>query len=143
MESNNELISNYSQELNNSLWYNNVNASSIKKLDDFLELEKENNKIEPWIKLNRTIKIAKLITFIDKYTETHPEYNFEKQLLVNFFRSCLDRNRLNKVKDVVYDKSNGEIIDIPGLTFISSNNTFILKSSDKKRVSTLNNLSRI
>ena len=62
---------------------------------------------------------------------------------INFFRSCLDRNRLNKVKDVVYDKSNGEIIDIPGLTFISSNNTFILKSSDKKRVSTLNNLSRI
>jgi hypothetical protein len=43
------------------------------------------------------------------------------------------------VKDVIYDKTTGEITSIPGIVYNKSTNHFTLKYSDK-RVSTLKNL---
>ena len=63
----------------------------------------------------------------------------EAQLLINFFKDSLDRKKLQRVKDVVYDKANGTIKEIPALTYTKSNKHFSLKNTDK-RVSTLKSL---
>ena len=56
-----------------------------------------------------------------------------------FLRDCLDRKKLQRVKDVVYDKTNGSIKEIPALSYTKANKHFTLKNMDK-RVSTLKSL---
>ncbi len=55
-------------------------------------------------------------------------------------KDCIDRKKLQRVKDVNYDKTLGEIIEIPALSYNKSSNHFTLKNLDAKRVSTLKSL---
>ena len=114
-------------------------STDLAELDKFLENEKITNSGEPWSKLDKTAKIRKLTAFAENYkTEQHlseEEYN----KLIAFFRECLDKKRLQRVKDVNYDKETGEIKDIPALFFNKPSNHFTLKNVDK-RTSTLKGL---
>ena len=47
--------------------------------------------------------------------------------------------KLQRVKDVVYDKTNGSIKEIPALAYTKTNKHFTLKNIDK-RISTLKSL---
>ena len=51
----------------------------------------------------------------------------------------MDKKKLQRVKDVNYNKDTGEINDIPALYFNKPTNHFTLKNLDK-RVSTLRGL---
>jgi hypothetical protein len=62
------------------------------------------------------------------------------RLLKNFFKSCLDRNKLNRAKDVVYNKETREVVSIPALQFNPITRNFTLRIMDTKRVSTLKSL---
>lgn len=115
------------------------NNTHVTKLDSFLENEKQNSTNEPWCKLNKTIKTKKLEEFVVLYEEKHNLNKEESSLLLSFLKDCIDRKKLQKVKDVLYDKENGVIQDIPGLHYIKSNKHFTLKNIDK-RVSTLKSL---
>ena len=42
-------------------------SSDLSNLEKFLENEQNNNKIEPWSKLDKTIKTKKIIEFIEVY----------------------------------------------------------------------------
>ena len=59
--------------------------------------------------------------------------------MVKFLKDCLDRKKLQRIKDVVYDKENGEIKEIPALTYIRTTKHFTLKNIEK-RISTLKSL---
>ena len=59
--------------------------------------------------------------------------------MVTFLKDCLDRKKLQRVKDVIYDKTTGQIKDIPALSYTKSNKHFTLKNLEK-RVSTLKSL---
>jgi hypothetical protein len=52
----------------------------------------------------------------------------------------LEGTKLQKAKDVTYDKSTHEIISIPALHFNQLSRNFTLKITDSKRVSTLKSL---
>ena len=105
---------------------------------------KENNDLynninEPWCKLNKTIKTKKLIDFVEIYSK---EKNFsadESKALLAFLKDCLDKKKLARVKDVVYDKDTGTVKEIPALTYVKTTKHFTLKNIDK-RVSTLKSL---
>jgi hypothetical protein len=114
-------------------------SSDLTTLDKYLENEKNNNKQEPWCKLNKTIKTKKLQEFVDIYKSENSLTEEECKLLLVFFNDCLDRKKLQKVKDVIYNKETGVIKDIPGLTYQKANKHFTLKNMDK-RVSTLKSL---
>jgi len=109
-------------------------------IDDLLEKEKQHNKTEIWIKLDKTIKIQKLHQFAEKYGKEHSLPMKEVKSLKTFFVSCLEKNKLNKTKDVVYTKESGEISAIPSLHFNQVSRNFTLKITDTKRVSTLKSL---
>jgi hypothetical protein len=108
-------------------------------LDKFLEAEKLNNSNEPWCKLNKTIKIKKLIDYVENYSKENELSASESCQLVSFLKDCLDKKKLLRVKDVIYDKILGNIKEIPALIYCKSNNHFTLKNIDK-RVSTLKSL---
>lgn len=114
-------------------------SENLSSLDKFLEDEKNVNKHEPWCKLNKTIKTKKLIEFVETYKETAGLDEEEQAQLIAFFKDSLERKKLQRVKDVVYDKVNGEIKEIPALTYIKATKHFTLKNMDK-RVSTLKSL---
>jgi hypothetical protein len=114
-------------------------SNDLSNLDKFLENEKNINVNEPWCKLNKTIKSKKLIEYVNIYKDNNNLDNEEEQLLLMFFKDCLDRKKLQRVKDVIYDKDNGIIKDVPALCFIKTNKHFTLKNMDK-RVSTLKSL---
>ncbi len=114
-------------------------SNDLSNLDKFLENEKNNNVIEPWCKLNKTIKTKKLQEYVDNYKEENNLSNEESELMLTFLKDCLDRKKLQRVKDVLYDKENGIIKNIPALCYVKTTKHFTLKNIDK-RVSTLKSL---
>ena len=114
-------------------------ANDLSNLDKFLEKEKNNNCNEPWCKLNKTIKYKKLIDFIEIYKKNKDLNEEETKLLASFLKDSLDKKKLSKVKDVIYDKDTGLIKEIPALSYSKANKHFTLKNIDK-RVSTLKSL---
>jgi hypothetical protein len=116
-----------------------VHMVDVNDFDKILEKEKQRNKGEVWTKLDKPIKIQKLHEFAEKYGKEHNLSSKDLKLLKTFFRSCLDKNKLNKTKDVVYNKENRIINSIPALHFNQVSKNFTLKLMDK-RVSTLKSL---
>ena len=114
-------------------------ANDISNLDKFLENEKNNNSNEPWCKLNKTIKYKKLLEFVEVYKKNKNLNEDETNLLCLFLKDSLDKKKISKVKDVIYDKENGLIKEIPALTYSKANKHFTLKNIDK-RISTLKSL---
>jgi hypothetical protein len=114
-------------------------SNDLSNLEKFLENEKNNNSNEPWCKLNKTIKTKKLIEFVNVYKKDKNLDEEEIKSLVFFLKDCLDKKKLQRVKDVIYDKITGSVKEIPALHYIKSNKHFTLKNIDK-RVSTLKSL---
>lgn len=114
-------------------------TDNIILLDNYLEQEKNNNMNETWTKLNKTIKTKKLLEYVEIYKEKNKLNDDEVAKLIVFLKDCVDRKKLNRVKDVIYDKKMGIIKDIPGLFHSKQNNHYTLKNIDK-RVSTLKSL---
>ena len=114
-------------------------SNDISNLEKFLNDEQIHNSNEPWCKLNKTIKMKKLLEFVEVYKKDKKLDENEVKQLMTFFKDSLDKKKLCRVKDVVYDKVNGNIKEIPSLTYIKSTKHFTLKNMDK-RVSTLKSL---
>jgi hypothetical protein len=114
-------------------------SNDLSNLDKFLENEKNHNVSEPWCKLNKTIKTKKLQEYVEIYKNINNLNDEEGALLFLFLKECVDRKKLQRVKDVIYDKENGNIKDIPALCYIKTNKHFTLKNIDK-RISTLKSL---
>lgn len=96
-------------------------------------------KNDSWNKLDKTQRTQKLHSFAEKYGKTNELPVKDVKSLKAFFSSCLDSGKLNKTKDVNYDKEKGVINSIPSLFFNVSNRSFTLKADDK-RVSTLKSM---
>jgi len=125
-----------------SLKEEDKNSSEINanELDILLEKEKIRNKGDVWIKLDKTVRNQLLQEFADRYGKQQCMSSKDLRLLKTFFKICLDKNKLNKSKDVVYNRDDRTITSIPALHFNQVTKNFTLKILDNKRVSTLKSL---
>jgi len=119
---------------------NSSGGGATQNIDSILENEKQKNKSDSWNKLDKTVKIQKLHAFAEKHGRENGYPVKEVKNLKVFFVDCLNKAKLQKTKDVVYDKETGEITAIPALFFNSITHNFTLKIMDSKRVSTLKSL---
>jgi hypothetical protein len=110
--------------------------TTMDHIDKLLETEKKNMSAEPWNKLDKRLKIQKLHAFAEKYGKDNGLPMKEVKGLKTFFSECLAKDKMSKVKEVEYNKTTGQIINIPGLVFNGTTRAFTLKNLDKK-VSTL------
>jgi len=117
--------------LSNSKLKNDA-VSNICNIDNFLKQEIQLNKKLPWNKLGKSRKIVLIKKYIIKYSNKHKLSDKLKQKLQEYLLLCIDRKKLQKIKDLQYDIEKNEIVDIPLLHFNKSNEKFILKRSDKK-----------
>ena len=127
----------FDKNKNNNGTTDNVDISTM---DILLEKEKLHNKGENWNKLDRTAKMQKLHIFSEKYGKEHNLPVKEIKQLKTFFNESLDKSKLQKAKDVVYNKDTKEIVSVPSLYFNVSSHNFSLKIMDAKRVSTIKSL---
>jgi hypothetical protein len=106
--------------------------NTMQQLETFLNTEKETNKNEPWCKLNKTLKNRKLSDYVEKYKLLHNLTDEESKGLLDFFKECLHKKKLSRIKDVIYDNQTGVITDIPSLLYNSTTKHFTLKNNDKR-----------
>jgi hypothetical protein len=111
----------------------------ITNIESFLEKEKNINKKQHWSKLSKLSKKNKLLDYCDEYSNKNKLNTEEKQQLKSFLLKSLERKKLQRVKDVIYDIETQTIINIPTLTLNKQTNKYTLKNLDKK-VSTLKSL---
>ena len=114
-------------------------ANDLSNIEKYLEDEKNKNKTEPWSKLDKTAKIRKFLEYAEEYKLEKGFSEEEHDLLVAFLKECLNRKKLMRVKDVIYDKTKGVIKEIPALLYNKPTKHFTLKNMDK-RVCTLKSL---
>ena len=125
--------------LNGKTLIESSSSDNLSNLNRFLANEQKNNDSEPWCKLNKTVKMHKIYDFVEEYKTTNNLDNEESIILLNFLKDSIDKKKLSKVKEVIYDKETGHIKQIPGLTYNKGNKHFTIKNLDK-RVSTSKSL---
>ncbi len=108
----------------------NADCSSVELI---LEQERDLNKKEPWSKLDKTIKIRKLAEYVERMSIDKSLNAGEIVRLKKYLVKSLDKNRLQRVRDVIYDKSTGTIKSIPALHFNATTRKFTLKRADKRQ----------
>ena len=123
-----------------NLYPTSTDEVTYNAMEKLLETEKQHNKTEPWNKLDKTVKIQKLHKFAEKYGKDHGLPAKDVRSLKVFFVCSLEKNKLQKTKDVVYDKDTKDVTSIPALYFNQTSRNFTLKIIDAKRVSTLKSL---
>lgn len=115
---------------------NNDNINNDLDKNDNMNLilhnETSNSKKEAWTKLGKTEKIIKLNLYVDMLSENKKLNDTHIHSLKVYLTDSLDRKRLTSVKDVIYDKEECFIKDIPSLVFNSNTNKYTLKRNDKK-----------
>lgn len=108
-------------------------------IDDILENEKNANKSDPWNKLDKSAKFGKLKEFAARHGKKENYTEQEIAVLYQFLTSALDQKKLMRAKDVIYDKTTGEITSIPCLIYHAGFKKFTLKRCEKRQ-STLKSL---
>lgn len=116
----------------NDILQKNDNISNDSKINSFLVDESNANKAETWTKLNKTQKLLRLNNYVEtilksKYNLSNDEVSNTK----NYLQKTIERKNLSKAKEVVYNKEENFIINIPFLIFNEDSRIFILKKDDK------------
>jgi len=108
-------------------------------IDKLLETDKKLNKSKPWSKIGKSIKSKKIKLFIKSFSIENGLKPGQVIKLTSYLMISLEKKKLQRTKDVIYNVSTGKITKIPGLIFNKVKNKFSLKRVDKKR-STLKGL---
>ena len=143
MTENNECIElkniKYKSMLINGNMNDNIKETveNMSNLDLFLSDEKQNISNEPWIKLDKTTKLQKFKQYVT--TNHSDETETDRNTLYNYLAINLDRKKLLKAKDVVYDKDTGIITSVPSLLYNTTTKKYTLKRCEKRQ-STLKSL---
>ena len=123
---------------NNNLVYNEFNIDNMAL---FLA-DKQRDVKEVWAKLDKTVKIKKLIDYVeDNYSKEHDLTDTEKEKCNKFLIEMLEKKKFTKTKDINYSKSDGKILSIPNLIYNKTNGIFNI--INERRVSTLKSLPNV
>ena len=126
----------------NNKQFNHTKSEKMAEIDRFLEKERKMNRAEPWGKLDQTQKMKKIEQFVTTFKREEQQIDeHEQTLLKKYLKECINKKRLQRVKDVLYDKEKGIILSIPNLIYNKSRQRYTLKRSDK-RMSTLKSLGK-
>tara|TARA_B100001142_G_scaffold309046_1_gene341164 strand:+ start:23 stop:625 length:603 start_codon:yes stop_codon:yes gene_type:complete len=104
---------------------------NINNIEIFLNKEKNLNNQKPWNKLGKSSKIKIIKKFIKMYAKKNKLSDDNSIKLLDFLKRCIDRKKLQKIKDIHYDIEKSEITSIPNLHFNKTIGKFIIKKSEK------------
>ena len=102
-------------------------------LDQLLEKEKQHSSTKTWNKLDNTMKLQKLHAYAEKYGKERNLPVKEIKNLKTFLSQQLHEHKLQKTKEVLYNKDTREINSVPILHFSEETQRFYLKDLDGKQ----------
>ena len=112
---------------------------TIENMEDFLEKEKMYESKLPWGKLNKTKRYEKISEYIETFSLKNSISKQNKSELLALVKIALQRKKLQRIKDVVYNKETGVIKNIPAFDYDKETGILSLKNTEKKQ-STLKSL---
>ena len=110
------------------------------KEEEEQEEEKEDDKDEkpdprftlPWNKLEKGVKMNRLLIFIQSQREEHTLTEQQSKELKNLLFKACENGLFNKISDVEYDESKAEIKSIKNLEFNESSKKYKIKTVGTK-----------
>jgi L-rhamnose mutarotase len=105
-------------------------------LNQFLNMDIENNKKAVWSKLSKTEKLKKIKKYVkDVLATKHNLSDDESMTAVRFFTLMIDRKKLSKNNELSYNQENGNIDQIGGLMFNTDTRKFtiVLEQTQSKK----------
>ena len=114
---------------NSKIYESTPNTENI---EIFLKNEKESNKNKPWSKLSKASKLKKINDYAITYSQEKKLNEQQTKELRTYLLKCLERKKLQRQKDVIYDIETNTIKSITSLIFNKTTNKFTLKRQDKK-----------
>lgn len=100
---------------------------SMEMMEELLNQEQVNKPVPSWNKLTSSQKTSKLMEFAVRHAERHHYDEATRQALMLFLRECVDKKRLERVKDVVYDAATQQVLEVPDLLHRPVVNRFTLR----------------
>ena len=110
--------------------------STEESLNQFLNLDIENNKKGVWSKLSKTDKIKKIKSYVkETLSKTYSLNEEEETTAIRFFILMIERKKLSKNNELSYNQENGNIDQIGGLMFNTETRKFtiVIETQSKKK----------
>jgi hypothetical protein len=116
--------------------------SNEEKINMFLSMDMEKNKKGVWSKLSKTEKVKKIKNYIKNVLAKEHDLTEAELLYANkFFSLWMDRKKLSKNNELIYNQDVGLIEGIEGLTFNVETRKFTINSIvDKPKKKTVKNV---
>jgi len=106
--------------------------SGTENIEEYLKQEQKGKGKKPWSKLEKTTKLKKIYEYINILEKKFKLTEKEKREFKAYMKTNLERKKLQRIKDVIYEVAKSSIKDIPGLSFDEGKRKFVLKRVDKK-----------
>ena len=104
-----------------------MSVSSEESLNQFLNMDMEQNKKAVWSKISKTEKIKKIKTYVkDILTPLHKLNDVESSIALRFFILMIERKKLSKNNELSYNQNDGMIEHVGGLIFNSDTRKFTI-----------------
>ena len=98
-------------------------------LDAALESEKTACVGLPWARLPKWERVKRLAVFAGEYAEAEGLDASGSARLHAYLRKALEAGRIQRARDVVYDKDTGKVSAVPGLSRAPDTGRFTLRSN--------------
>ena len=111
--------------------------TSEEAINNFLNMDIENNKKGIWSKLTKTEKTKKIKNYVNNVLK--PEYNLtdeEMATATRFFTITMERKKLSKNNELTYNQDEGLIEQIGGLNFNTDTRRFTISAELSTRKKT-------
>ena len=105
---------------------------NVDNIEFFLASEKEACKKKPWSKLSKASKLKKINEYAIVYCTEKKIDSVKCKELKKYLEQCLNRKKIQRQKDVIYDIETNKIKSIHGLQYNKNTNKFTLRIKDKK-----------
>lgn len=115
----------------------NKGEINITSIDELLATQQKHSDTELWNKIERSVKLKKLYSYAEIYGSNNSMDPKDIKSLKMFFTSSLNKGRLLKNKDVIYNSEKGIIENIPGLQYNTNTKNFTIRNIETKHVSTV------
>ena len=130
-------------------------GSDLEEMEQALEQQEEEQDEEekeekldprftlPWNKLEKGVKMNRLLIFIQSEKEEHTLTEQQSKELKNLLFKACENGLFNKISDVEYDESKAEIKSIKNLEFNESSKKYKIKTGGTKNRSVSKSRSNI
>ena len=111
--------------------------TSEEAINNFLNMDIENNKRGIWSKLTKTEKTKKIKNYVNNVLK--PEYNLTEEEMATatrFFTITMERKKLSKNNELTYNQDEGFIEQIGGLSFNPDTRRFTISAELSTRKKT-------